>query len=99
MRRNQTHEGEFMVRHLLIMLSGLVLLIGCARAPESQGVDEGVSADAAPALESDVVRPKFRLDSNVSFAAASVGTYPTSHDAVYAHIDENLEQHIAEIQR
>jgi acetylornithine deacetylase/succinyl-diaminopimelate desuccinylase-like protein len=89
-----------MVRHLLIMLSGLVLLIGCARAPESEGAAVVASVDTAPtSAEANVVRPNFRLDTNETFAATSLGEYPTSHDAVYAHIDENLEQHIAEIQR
>ncbi len=89
-----------MVRHSLIMLSGLVLLIGCAKAPESDDAAAVASVDTTPtAAEAKVVRPKFRLDSSEMFAAATVGSYPSNHDPVYAHIEENLEQHIAEIQR
>ncbi len=87
-----------MVRYLLIMLSGAVLLIGCTRAPDADTAG-GSDATEQAAPGTAVVRPKFRLDNNETFDAAAVGTYATSHDDVYAHIDENLEQHVAEIQR
>ena len=89
-----------MARYLLIALTGLVLIVGCSRAPESESVVDDATADAAAMpVAVDVVRPKFRLDSDQVFAAVSIDSYSSSHDAVYAHIDENLDAHIAEIQR
>ncbi len=89
-----------MARYLLIALTGLVLIVGCSRAPESESVVDDATADAAATpVAVDVVRPKFRLDSDEVFAAVSIDSYSSSHDAVYAHIDENLDAHIAEIQR
>jgi len=89
-----------MARYLLIALTGLVLIAGCSRAPEGESSTAAAPVGAAPVpVAVDVVRPKFRLDSDEVFAAASLDSYPASHDAVYAHIDENLEDHIAEIQR
>lgn len=89
-----------MARYLLIVLTGLVLVAGCSRVPESESAVDIANVDATPIpVAVDVVRPKFRLDSDEVFAAASIDSYPSSHDAVYAHIDENLDQHIAEIRR
>lgn len=89
-----------MARLLLIALSASILFYGCSRAPDSDSTLVEVSPGVAPISEdTDVVRPKFRLDTDESFGAASVGAYASSHDAIYAHIDQNLENHIAEIQR
>jgi acetylornithine deacetylase/succinyl-diaminopimelate desuccinylase-like protein len=89
-----------MARYLHIGFAALILITGCSKAPESESttVEVTLGATSIP-VASDVVRPKFRLDSDEVFASASIDSYPTSHDAVYDHIDENLEQHIAEIQR
>ena len=58
-----------MARYLLIALTGLVLLVGCSRAPESESVTDVTSVDASPvAVSLDVARPKFRLDSDETFA-------------------------------
>ena len=89
-----------MFRYLLVTLTGLTLIAGCSRAPDSESATAEAVVDAvAVPVSIDVVRPKFRLDSDEVFASASIDSYPANHDAVYAHIDENLDDHIAEIQR
>lgn len=87
-----------MNRYLLTAFAGLILIAGCSRSPEDnrKPMTAGVGAEMAAA---EVVRPKFRLDTAETFSADSVGAYPTDHDAVYGHIDENLDEHIAAIRR
>jgi acetylornithine deacetylase/succinyl-diaminopimelate desuccinylase-like protein len=51
------------------------------------------------AVETVIERPKFRIETKEAFSSASIGQYAGSHDEIYRHIDENLEQHIGNIQR
>lgn len=49
--------------------------------------------------ESGVERPSFTITSSETFDASAIPAYAGSHDAVYAHIDENLDEHIGQLQR
>jgi len=51
------------------------------------------SADDAPA------RPRFTITTEDAFDPASIPAYSGEHSAVYAHIDEHLEDHVAHLQR
>ena len=75
-----------------------VLLLGACEAPSEQAADApaAVVESAAPVT---VSRPRFHLDTSTAYSAETVAAYPGRHDPVYAHIDENLDQHIANIQR
>ena len=44
-------------------------------------------------------RPAVQITTEAAFDAAGVPAYPSDHAAVYAHIDANLDAHIAELQR
>jgi len=85
------------LRFLLAIFS--IVLAACQPTPdrshEPLSMETGLSGSPEPAT----ARPQFHLDSNLVFTAASVEPYADTHDAVYAHIEQNLEQHIAEIQR
>lgn len=70
------------------------MLAACAQEPEAGGGRPQVS-EAKPAVE----RPDYTLPAAEPFDAASVPAYEGAHEAVYAHIDENLDRHVGEIQR
>ncbi len=65
----------------------------CACAPETADPKSGMAAAA------DIVRPDYKLPEAEPFDAGSVPAYAGDHAAVYAHIDDNLDSHIANIQR
>lgn len=67
-------------------------LVLCACAPETADPKTGMAA-------ADIVRLDYALPEAEPFDAASVPAYAGEHAAVYAHIDQNLDSHIAEIQR
>ena len=51
------------------------------------------------AADEPVKRPVYSIESEEVFDSADIPTYSRSHDAVYAHIDANIDAHVAELQR
>ena len=43
--------------------------------------------------------PDFPPSTDEKFDAAALGSYPGNHAAIYAHIDQNLDAHLANLQR
>jgi len=78
-----------MKRRLSSLACSVALLAACGTAGPS-GTDR-----AAPARPSE----RAVFETTDAFDAREIAAYGASHDAVYAHIDANLEQHIGEIQR
>lgn len=74
-------------------LASAAMLAACAEEPGANA-----SAETGPSAGA-VERPSYSLPAAEPFDAASVPAYAGAHDAVYAHIDQNLDNHIAEIQR
>lgn len=79
----------------LMGLAALFALGACA--PEAG--DAGAGNTAGASAKTELRRPTVELPDAEAFDAASVSAYAGGHDAVYAHIDENLDAHVAEIQR
>lgn len=78
-------------------VAALLLAAGCSDGGSQQpaaAVDtiEPVAAEAPR-------RPHFSVDTDEAFDAAGIPAYAGSHEAVYAHIDANIEAHIGELQR
>ena len=46
-----------------------------------------------------VTGERFRFETDERFESASVPAYDGNHEAIYAYIEENLQQHLANIQR
>jgi acetylornithine deacetylase/succinyl-diaminopimelate desuccinylase-like protein len=91
-----------MIGKLLVLLTGIILIAGCEKPAEqvtASSADEMPAVGDAAESTDAVARPKFRLDADGTFTAESIDSYAESHDSVYQHIDENLDDHIAEIQR
>ena len=44
-------------------------------------------------------RPRFEVSTDEAFSTASVPAYPGDHEAVYRHIEEHLDEHVAHLQR
>jgi acetylornithine deacetylase/succinyl-diaminopimelate desuccinylase-like protein len=78
-----------MTRCIAGLMGALVLVSSCA------GGGPAASDDALP------LRPSQRaaFDTDEAFDAREIPAYAGSHDAVYAHIDANLDRHTAELQR
>ncbi len=59
------------------------------------------SGGPATSGETAPVRPSERavFETDDVFSAQQIAPYAGSHDAVYAHIDANLDRHVAELQR
>ena len=53
-----------------------------------------LSADAA-----EPQRPTFTLTTDRAYDSAQVPAYAGDHEAVYAHIDQSIDQHVAELRR
>ena len=91
-----------MTGRLFILMMGSFLIAACDKSTDqdlSKSADEvAVTVNAAVSTDT-IVRPKFRLDAKGTFSAESIDSYPDSHESVYQYIDENLDDHIAEIQR
>lgn len=51
------------------------------------------------AADESVKRPVYSIESEEAFDAADIPAYSGNHDAVYAHIDANIDAHVAELQR
>lgn len=73
-----------MKRHLFVLF--IVLLYGCQPA-----------ADTADA--SSIARPVFQLATAESYDLGAISPYAGDHDDIYHHIDANLPDHVAAIQR
>jgi acetylornithine deacetylase/succinyl-diaminopimelate desuccinylase-like protein len=56
-----------------------------------------MAAPAADSLARD--RPRFEVKSDEAFTADSVPAYGGDHPAIYRHIDDHLDGHVAELQR
>jgi hypothetical protein len=86
-------------KYPLIVMAGLVVCSSCrpANPPDTTTGAERAPADAASNLE--VKRPSFRLDAGDGFSADTIGRYAGDHASVYRHIDANLDEHIANLQR
>ncbi len=78
-----------MTRHLPVVISLVAALAGCG------GSGSPAETPEAPLRPSE--RAVFETDE--AFDAREIPAYAGSHDAVYAHIDANLDRHIAELQR
>ncbi|HWM29906.1 MAG TPA: M20/M25/M40 family metallo-hydrolase [Woeseiaceae bacterium] len=87
-----------MKKFYLVLVAGLIVC-GCQAENEPQErVDEQpVPADTASDVE--VKRPDFRLDVSNAFSADTIAPYAGDHAAIYQHIDANLDDHVAAIQR
>ncbi len=70
-------------------------LFACAQ----ESAVEPMVPNAAVEQPAEVARPKFSITTDAVFDSATIPAYSGSHDAVYAHIDANLEAHIGELQR
>ncbi len=57
------------------------------------GASERGQADQAPE------RPRFEISTQEAFEPDSIDPYLGDHSQVYAHIDENLDRHLANLQR
>jgi len=55
--------------------------------------------DKAKKMVTAVHRPHFEISSNEVFDAGHIPAYTGDHEKIYADIDRNLEQHIANLQR
>lgn len=79
----------------LTIMTAAILLAGC-----SQETAVEVETEAAVAPEEIVVtRPVYPIDVSNPYDTASVPVYAGSHDAVYAHIDDNIISHVGHLQR
>ena len=47
----------------------------------------------------EVVRPKYEIDLSNPYSTDSVPTYAGDHQAVYQHIDDNIDAHTEALQR
>ncbi|MCH8219919.1 MAG: M20/M25/M40 family metallo-hydrolase [Proteobacteria bacterium] len=72
------------------LLAVCIALSACGQDPEIQ-----IAADTAGPVQ----RPRFEISGDEVFDAGSIPAYAGSHDEIYAHIDRNLERHLANLQR
>ena len=77
-----------------LAVSVTALAVACRPAPEGTDVRAGDPAATAGAPLS-----AFEFTTDEAFDGASVPAYTGDHADVYAHIDRNLETHIANLQR
>ena len=54
---------------------------------------------AAPVLAQLAERPRYPLDTSYPYDLAAIPAYAGNHERVYAHIDANLDAHVAKLQR
>lgn len=88
-----------MNKHRLLMAASLVACGGCQPANGPDSAVDTAPAAVETASESDVTRPAIDIDVSERFSASDIEPYRGDHAAVYRHIDENLDEHIANIQR
>jgi acetylornithine deacetylase/succinyl-diaminopimelate desuccinylase-like protein len=83
------HYGQVTMKRIaLVLLAAGMAVAACER------VTVEVSNDAA-----DITRPRFRIETDEVFSAASIGQYTGDHADVYRHIDGQFDTHVANIQR
>lgn len=75
-----------MNKNVVALLLASLLVQACSQPTEPQP-DDAVS------------RPTFELTTTEAYDMSSIGVYGEDHAAVYAHIDQNLDAHLAELQR
>jgi len=73
----------------LLLTAILVAVAACSPDGARNSPEAGVQAS----------RPVFSISTSEAFDPEAVTAYAGNHDAVYAHIDENLDRHVAELQR
>ena len=73
---------------ILILLASLLLVTACEKTEPS-----------APAETSAVSRPTFSLATDEAYDFEKIPVYIETHQAVYDHVDANLDDHLAKIQR
>ena len=78
----------------LMMLLAVLAIAACG-----SGTPPGDSDAAVPAKSEAPSRPQFSLTTSEAYDLAAIGSYGGQHDAIYAYIDNNLDRHLAAIQR
>ena len=58
-----------------------------------------MSLALTPITQAEVQRPKYDIDLSNPYSTDAVPAYTGDHSAVYAHIDDNLANHLAHLQR
>jgi acetylornithine deacetylase/succinyl-diaminopimelate desuccinylase-like protein len=59
----------------------------------------GQPASDADPVAADVQRPRYDIDISDPYDSSRVAAYDDSHEEIYAHIDDNIAHHTAELQR
>lgn len=80
--------------HRLLICTLIASLAACAQEGSAPA-----PAPAEPAAATTIERPRYEITTEAVFSAADIPAYAGSHDAVYAHIDEHIDYHVAELQR
>ena len=80
-----------MTNRMIFAASLLAIATGCAPRDETQ-----VTAAASPGA---IERPQFQLATDEAYDFASIAPYAGDHGAIYDYIDDNLDAHVAAIQR
>ena len=68
-----------------------VAAIALAACEQKAAPDDGANIDAAASITA-VSRPRFELTTDEVFDAANIPAYSGNHDAIYAYIDDNLDE-------
>lgn len=77
-----------MTRRLKVLLAAVLTATACEQVTVEVAVDD-----------TPVTRPKFRIETDEAFSSTSIGQYAGDHADIYAHIDSQLDTHLANIQR
>lgn len=90
-------------RFTVALLAIAVAAAACAKreaADTAEAQAEQASVAYNPAMPPLTIRrPKFEIEATDAYDAKSVAPYAGDHSAIYAHIDANLDSHVAELQR
>lgn len=84
-----------MTARTLSMTFFILLATACQPPGGGEAATDDAAAVAAPAIE----RPVFELATDEAYELGAVQPYEVSHAAIYEHIEANLDQHLAAIQR
>ena len=87
-----------------IALTSIVTALGCAAAasrpaPTAATAQPRQTSAAAPPSAPAPRVPQFQITTTDRFDAASIPRYGGSHDAIYAHIDQNRAAHLEQLRR
>jgi acetylornithine deacetylase/succinyl-diaminopimelate desuccinylase-like protein len=91
-----------MKKCLPAVLVSLVVCGGCQRADDPETTKDAAQTSTVSEATSTVERaerPTFQLDTDERFSADTIDPYSGEHSSVYEHIDANLDEHVASIQR